>query len=236
MEPDGSEMNSSPERSDPICYCDCCHVNFVVRHGSAVLLLNFMWNNSSIIYIHLPYIEKHHCCFNYSNTICLLFLSICGWELDVTTWCFRECIFKRSQCFIFLSCLCLCRYWFFKFAALVALNVAAFYIPDQPFTYCKARTSVDWSCFWRWHHRYKFCVYSCVTVWFIVGSAGAFFFVLIQLVLLVDFAHSWNESWVEKMETENAQFWYIGERLNLGKCFCDSADTDNVAFSSNLCW
>eukprot|EP00066_Takifugu_rubripes_P028051 XP_011617317.1 PREDICTED: serine incorporator 3 [Takifugu rubripes] len=71
--------------------------------------------------------------------------------------------------------------WLFKFAALVGLSVAAFYIPDQPFTY----------------------------LWFIVGSAGAFFFVLIQLVLLVDFAHSLNESWVEKMETGNASIWYI---------------------------
>uniref|UniRef100_A0A8C2E6Y6 Si:ch73-267c23.10 n=1 Tax=Cyprinus carpio TaxID=7962 RepID=A0A8C2E6Y6_CYPCA len=34
-------------------------------------------------------------------------------------------------------------------------------------------------------------------VWFIVGSFGAFCFILIQLVLLIDFAHSWNESWPE---------------------------------------
>uniref|UniRef100_H3CDT2 Uncharacterized protein n=1 Tax=Tetraodon nigroviridis TaxID=99883 RepID=H3CDT2_TETNG len=72
-------------------------------------------------------------------------------------------------------------FWFLKFAVLVGLTVAAFHIPDQPFTY----------------------------LWFIVGSAGAFFFILIQLVLLVDFAHSWNESWVEKMETGNARVWYI---------------------------
>ena len=29
------------------------------------------------------------------------------------------------------------RFWFFKFAALVAVTVAAFYIPDGPFTYSK---------------------------------------------------------------------------------------------------
>uniref|UniRef100_A0A8C1L334 Si:ch73-267c23.10 n=1 Tax=Cyprinus carpio TaxID=7962 RepID=A0A8C1L334_CYPCA len=46
-------------------------------------------------------------------------------------------------------------------------------------------------------------------VWFIVGSFGAFCFILIQLVLLIDFAHSWNESWVEKMEKENRKRWYI---------------------------
>ncbi|XP_071329180.1 serine incorporator 1 [Trachinotus anak] len=71
-------------------------------------------------------------------------------------------------------------FWFFKFAALVAVTVGAFYIPDGPFTY----------------------------TWFVVGSGGAFFFILIQLVLLVDFAHSWNEAWVEKMETGNSRGWY----------------------------
>ncbi|XP_043540210.1 serine incorporator 1 [Chiloscyllium plagiosum] len=38
--------------------------------------------------------------------------------------------------------------------------------------------------------------------------AGAFCFILIQLVLLIDFAHSWNESWVEKMEEGNSRCWY----------------------------
>lgn len=71
-------------------------------------------------------------------------------------------------------------FWFFKFAALVAVTVGAFYIPDGPFTY----------------------------TWFVMGSGGAFCFILIQLVLLVDFAHSWNESWVENMETGNSRGWY----------------------------
>ncbi|XP_062401658.1 serine incorporator 1 [Sardina pilchardus] len=71
-------------------------------------------------------------------------------------------------------------FWFFKIAAIVAITVGAFYIPEGPFT----RT------------------------WFAVGGCGAFCFILIQLVLLVDFAHSWNESWVDKMERENARAWY----------------------------
>lgn len=47
-------------------------------------------------------------------------------------------------------------------------------------------------------------------VWFYIGMAGAFCFILIQLVLLIDFAHSWNESWVEKMEEGNSRCWYAG--------------------------
>ncbi|MGH0172266.1 UNVERIFIED_CONTAM: hypothetical protein FKN15_065711 [Acipenser sinensis] len=66
------------------------------------------------------------------------------------------------------------------FASAVAITVGAFFIPEGPFT----------------------------TVWFYVGMAGAFCFILIQLVLLIDFAHSWNESWVEKMEEGNSRCWY----------------------------
>ncbi|XP_066527169.1 serine incorporator 3 isoform X2 [Hoplias malabaricus] len=70
-------------------------------------------------------------------------------------------------------------FWFFKIAFIIGVTVGAFYIPEGPFS----RT------------------------WFVVGTGGAFFFILIQLVLLVDFAHSWNESWVEKMENGNSKAW-----------------------------
>ncbi|XP_019395166.1 PREDICTED: serine incorporator 3 [Crocodylus porosus] len=71
-------------------------------------------------------------------------------------------------------------FWFFKIAAIVGIMVGAFYIPEGPFT----------------------------RAWFGIGTAGAFCFILIQLVLLVDFAHSWNESWVERMEEGNSRCWY----------------------------
>uniref|UniRef100_A0A674BMY4 Serine incorporator 3-like n=1 Tax=Salmo trutta TaxID=8032 RepID=A0A674BMY4_SALTR len=71
-------------------------------------------------------------------------------------------------------------FWFFKIATMVAVTVGAFYIPEGPFTH----------------------------LWFVVGIFGAFFFILIQLVLLVDFARSWNESWVDNMESGNSRGWY----------------------------
>ncbi|XP_075867253.1 serine incorporator 3 [Microcebus murinus] len=71
-------------------------------------------------------------------------------------------------------------FWFFKIAALVGIMVGAFYIPGGPFT----------------------------TAWFTVGMGGAAFFILIQLVLLVDFAHSLNELWVNRMEEGNPRLWY----------------------------
>ncbi|XP_072270622.1 serine incorporator 3 [Pyxicephalus adspersus] len=71
-------------------------------------------------------------------------------------------------------------FWFFKILAIVGIMVGAFYIPEGPFT----RT------------------------WFYFGLGGAASFIVIQLVLLVDFAHSWNESWVERMEEGNSKCWY----------------------------
>ncbi|XP_066558795.1 serine incorporator 1 isoform X1 [Amia ocellicauda] len=71
-------------------------------------------------------------------------------------------------------------FWFLKIAAIVAVTVGAFYIPEGPFT----RT------------------------WFVLGTFCAFCFILIQLVFLVDFAHSWNESWVDKMEEGRSRCWY----------------------------
>ena len=40
-----------------------------------------------------------------------------------------------------------------------------------------------------------------------IGLIGAFLFILLQLILLVDFAHSWNETWVDKMEESESKFW-----------------------------
>lgn len=81
-------------------------------------------------------------------------------------------------------------FWFFKIAAIVGIMVGSFYIPGGHFT----------------------------TAWFAIGMGGAFFFILIQLVLLVDFAHSWNESWVNRMEEGNPRFWYAA-LLSLTSCF-----------------
>nr|XP_033813119.1 serine incorporator 2 [Geotrypetes seraphini] len=71
-------------------------------------------------------------------------------------------------------------FWFFKFLILLGITVGAFFIPNEPFT----------------------------TVWFYFGVVGGFLFILIQLILLIDFAHSWSQSWLEKAEEGNAKCWY----------------------------
>ncbi|KAK2821689.1 hypothetical protein Q7C36_021032 [Tachysurus vachellii] len=69
--------------------------------------------------------------------------------------------------------------WFFKITIIIALTVAGFYIPEGHFSY----------------------------IWFVVGALGAFFFILIQLILLMDFVHSLSESWHDKKENQNPKLW-----------------------------
>lgn len=48
-------------------------------------------------------------------------------------------------------------------------------------------------------------------VWFYFGVVGSFLFILIQLVLLIDFAHSWNQRWLGKAEERDSRAWYAGQ-------------------------
>ncbi|NWZ84411.1 SERC2 protein, partial [Poecile atricapillus] len=80
-------------------------------------------------------------------------------------------------------------FWFFKFLLLVGITVGAFYIPDGAFT----------------------------SVWFYFGVVGSFLFILIQLVLLIDLAHSWSQRWLRNVDEGNAKGWYAGG-INLILC------------------
>lgn len=47
-------------------------------------------------------------------------------------------------------------------------------------------------------------------VWFYFGVVGSFLFILIQLILLIDFAHSWSQLWLHNADEGNAKGWYAG--------------------------
>ncbi|KAF6111329.1 serine incorporator 2 [Phyllostomus discolor] len=73
-------------------------------------------------------------------------------------------------------------FWFFKFLIFVGITVGAFYIPDGSFS----------------------------NIWFYFGVVGSFIFILIQLTLLIDFAHSWNQHWLGNAEERDSRAWYAG--------------------------
>ncbi|XP_057412269.1 serine incorporator 2 isoform X2 [Balaenoptera acutorostrata] len=79
-------------------------------------------------------------------------------------------------------------FWFFKFLVFVGITVGAFYIPDGSFS----------------------------DIWFYFGVAGSFVFLLVQLLLLIDFAHSWNQRWLNKAEKSDSRAWYAGCPAQLG--------------------
>lgn len=104
---------------------------------------------------------------------------------------YRVCF--GMACFFFIFCLLTfninnsksCRayihngFWFFKLLLLGAMCSGAFFIPDQE-TFLNA---------WRY-----------------VGAVGAFLFIGIQLILLVEFAHKWNKNWTAG--TAHNKLWY----------------------------
>ncbi|KAK3699589.1 hypothetical protein QZH41_014301, partial [Actinostola sp. cb2023] len=77
-------------------------------------------------------------------------------------------------------------FWFVKLALLVGFMVAAFFIPKGDFG----------------------------QAWMYIGMVGGFLFIILQLILLVDFAYNWSESWVEKFETTGNKRWYWGSLVS----------------------
>lgn len=45
--------------------------------------------------------------------------------------------------------------------------------------------------------------------WMYFGMIGGFLFILIQLILIVDFAHCWAETWVTNYEESERKAWYV---------------------------
>ncbi|XP_076437864.1 serine incorporator 3-like isoform X2 [Babylonia areolata] len=71
-------------------------------------------------------------------------------------------------------------FWAIKILMLIGLCVAAFFIPRGDFG----------------------------KAWMVIGLMGAFLFIIIQLILLIDFAHGWADSWVGQMEETGSKKYY----------------------------
>ncbi|XP_060516967.1 probable serine incorporator isoform X2 [Cylas formicarius] len=72
-------------------------------------------------------------------------------------------------------------FWGLKYLLVIGGIIGAFFIPEGSF-------GVTW-------------------MWF--GIVGGFLFILIQLILIIDFAHSWAEAWVGNYEESESKGWYF---------------------------
>ncbi|CAL8072545.1 unnamed protein product [Calicophoron daubneyi] len=73
-------------------------------------------------------------------------------------------------------------FWFFKFLLWFLIVICAFLIPVEGFT----------------------------TTWMIIGMIGGALYILVQLVLLIDFAHTWNTRWLDSYESTEDKCYAFG--------------------------
>ncbi|XP_008210231.1 serine incorporator 1 isoform X5 [Nasonia vitripennis] len=71
-------------------------------------------------------------------------------------------------------------FWAIKYLLLIGGMIGAFFIPEGSF-------GITWMYF---------------------GMIGGFLFILIQLILIIDFAHTWADAWVGNYEETESKGWY----------------------------
>ncbi|XP_014475150.1 PREDICTED: probable serine incorporator isoform X2 [Dinoponera quadriceps] len=71
-------------------------------------------------------------------------------------------------------------FWAIKYLLIIGGIIGAFFIPERSFG----------------------------ATWMYFGMIGGFLFIIIQLILIVDFAHSWADAWVGNYEESESKGWY----------------------------
>ncbi|KAJ8920622.1 hypothetical protein NQ315_004761 [Exocentrus adspersus] len=108
-------------------------------------------------------------------------------------------------------------FWGIKYLLVIGGIIGAFFIPEGTF-------GITWMYF---------------------GMIGGFCFILIQLILIIDFAHSWAEAWVGNFEETESKGWYfalIGVTLlnyalsitGIVLLYSDDCDLNKFFISTNL--
>jgi len=47
----------------------------------------------------------------------------------------------------------------------------------------------------------------------IIGLIGSFLFIIIQLILIIDFSHAWNGAWLDRYDESGNKCWLVGKQL-----------------------
>ncbi|XP_075982062.1 serine incorporator TMS1 isoform X4 [Anticarsia gemmatalis] len=82
-------------------------------------------------------------------------------------------------------------FWGIKYLMVIGGIIGAFFIPEGQFA----------------------------STWMVFGMIGGFGFIVIQLILIIDFAHSWAEKWVSNFEESQSRGWYAALVIAMVTCF-----------------
>ncbi|KAJ2946340.1 hypothetical protein O0L34_g12377 [Tuta absoluta] len=82
-------------------------------------------------------------------------------------------------------------FWGIKYLVLIGAIIGSFFIPEGSFA----------------------------PTWMVFGMIGGFCFIIIQLILIIDFAHTWAERWVSNYEESESRGWYAALLLAMLACF-----------------
>lgn len=82
-------------------------------------------------------------------------------------------------------------FWGIKYLVVIGGIIGAFFIPEGQFA----------------------------STWMVFGMIGGFCFIVIQLILIIDFAHSWAEKWVSNYEESESRGWYSALLLAMLTCY-----------------
>jgi len=94
-------------------------------------------------------------------------------------------------------------FWGFKYLLIIVGWVSAFFIPHGNFG----------------------------PTWMYFGMIGALLFIIIQLVLIIDFAHSWAESWTNEHKNSNDSYWFYALLAATGLFYILTLITIIVSYS-----
>ncbi|CAG4963029.1 unnamed protein product [Parnassius apollo] len=82
-------------------------------------------------------------------------------------------------------------FWGIKYLIVIGSIIGAFFIPEGQFA----------------------------STWMVFGMIGGFCYIIIQLILIIDFAHTWAEKWVSYYEESESRGWYAALLISMLTCF-----------------